>query len=169
MEDLKKSKRDSKTDYISYADFESIIRELAKSQVILSMKQFAQHSNVTCLEHSMRVSYCSYRVCKYFGLDYRSAARGGLLHDFFLYDWHVKNQRKGLHGFTHPRVALKNATEHFYLNDTEKDIIEKHMWPLTIRLPKNKESLVVSIVDKYCSFMEIVKIQSKPRFLDSTN
>jgi len=55
------------------------------------------------------------------------------------------------------------------LNDTEKDIIEKHMWPLTIRLPKNKESLVVSLVDKYCSFMEIAKIQSKPRFLDSTN
>ena len=169
MEELKKSKRDSKADCVSNADFESIIKELAKSQVILSMQQFTQHSNVTCLEHSMRVSYSSYRVCKYFGLDYRSAARGGLLHDFFLYDWHVKNQRKGLHGFTHPRVALKNATEHFNLNETEKDIIEKHMWPLTIRLPKSKESFVVSIVDKYCSFMEITKIQSKPRFLDSTN
>ena len=169
MDELKKSKKDLKADYISYADFESIIRELAKSQVILSMQQFTQHSNVTCHEHSMRVSYCSYRVCKCFGLDYRSAARGGLLHDFFLYDWHVKNQRKGLHGFTHPRVALKNAAEHFNLNDTEKDIIEKHMWPLTIRLPKSKESLVVSIVDKYCSFMEITKIQSKPGFLDSTN
>jgi len=43
----------------------------------------------------------------------------------------------------HPRVALENAIEHFDLNDTEKDIIEKHMWPLTIRLPKTKESLVV--------------------------
>jgi len=94
--------------------------------------------------------------------------RGGLLHDFFLYDWHVKNQRKGLHGFTHPRVALENAIEHFDLNDTEKDIIEKHMWPLTIRLPKTKESLVVSLVDKYCSLLEIAKIQRKLKFLDLT-
>ena len=169
MEELKKSKRDLKADHVSYSDFENIIRDLAKSQVILSMEQFTQHSNVTCFEHSMRVSYSSYRVCKYLGLDYQSAARGGLLHDFFLYDWHIKNQRKGLHGFTHPHVALKNATEHFNLNDTEKDIIEKHMWPLTTRLPKSKESLVVSIVDKYCSFMEITKIQSRPRFLDSIN
>jgi uncharacterized protein len=168
VEDFQKSKPGSKADCMNYTDYESIISELVKNQVILSMKQFTQHSNITCLEHSIRVSYCSYRVCKYFGLDYQSAARGGLLHDFFLYDWHVKNQRKGLHGFTHPRVALENAIEHFDLNDTEKDIIEKHMWPLTIRLPKTKESLVVSLVDKYCSLLEIAKIQRKLRFLDLT-
>jgi len=163
MEELIKSKMGLKADYISYSNFEQIIGELVQSQIILSMDQFIQHSHVTCLEHSMHVSYSSYRVCKYLGLDYKSAARGGLLHDFFLYDWHMKNHRKGLHGFTHPQVALKNATEFFNLNDTEKDIIEKHMWPLTIRLPKSKESLVVSIVDKYCSFIEIANFLSRTK------
>jgi len=67
-----------------------------------------------------------------------------------------------------PALPWKIAIEHFDLNDTEKDIIEKHMWPLTIRLPKTKESLVVSLVDKYCSLLEIAKIQRKLRFLDLT-
>ena len=59
------------------------------------------------------------------------------------------------HGFTHPKVALDNAVKYFNLNNIEKDIIEKHMWPLTIRkVPKYKESVIVTMVDKYCSTQE---------------
>ena len=59
------------------------------------------------------------------------------------------------HGFTHPRTALENACKYFNLNEIEKDIIEKHMWPLTLRkVPKYKESVVVTMVDKYCSTKE---------------
>ena len=42
----------------------------------------------------------------------------------------------------------------YSLNNIEKDIIEKHMWPLTLRLPKYKESYVVLMVDKYCALFE---------------
>jgi uncharacterized protein len=89
------------------------------------------------------------------GLDYRSAARGGLLHDFFLYDWHIKKSHEGLHGFIHPRVALENANKYFHLNDMEQDVICKHMWPMTIKPPKYKEAYIVDAIDKYCAFMEI--------------
>jgi uncharacterized protein len=61
-----------------------------------------------------------------------------------------------LHGFIHPKLALKNAEENFQLSDLEKDIIVKHMWPLTVKFPKYKESYVVCLVDKYCSIQEIV-------------
>jgi uncharacterized protein len=107
------------------------------------------------------VSYNSYLVCRVLGLDYQSAARGGLLHDFFLYDWHITKHEEGLHGFTHPGTALKNANKKFSLNKIEKDIIEKHMWPLTIRFPKYKESFIVSFVDKYCSVIEIIKFRKR--------
>lgn len=76
---------------------------------------------------------------------------------FFLYDWH-KNEVDygGLHGFIHPNIALKNANKYFLLNEVEKDIIQKHMWPLTLKLPKYKEAYVVSFVDKYCAILETV-------------
>lgn len=42
------------------------------------------------------------------------------------------------------------------MNEIEIDIIKKHMWPLTIVLPKYKEALVVMLVDKYCALMEMM-------------
>ena len=91
-------------------------------------------------------------------LNFVDAARGALLHDLFLYDWHIKGSHKGLHGFTHPKTALQNASKICDLTEKEKDIIVKHMWPLTIRLPKYRESFVVSGADKLCALAEMLHI-----------
>jgi uncharacterized protein len=131
------------------------VRDLIAHRAVVSMTHYSQHGHTTCLEHSLRVSYTSYKICKRLGLDARSAARGGLLHDFFLYDWHEKNSHRGLHGFTHPKAALKNAEHYFDLNERERDIIASHMWPLTPRLPKYREAYVVLMADKYCALLEI--------------
>ena len=125
------------------------------------MEYFTQHGGVTCLEHCLWVSYKSFLLCRYMGLDFRSAARGGLLHDLFLYDWHVKNSSRGLHAFSHPHTAYQNASHCFDLNELEEDIIIKHMWPLTVILPKYPESLVVSMVDKYCAVAEFFNSERK--------
>lgn len=132
------------------------IRELAEHKKVLSMRNYMQHKKIDCLEHSLHVSYYSYFLCRKLGLDWRAASRGGLLHDFFLYDWHNKDRKdkKGLHGFTHPKIALRNAKLYFNISDMEEDIICKHMWPLTIKLPRYKESYIVVFVDKYCAFTE---------------
>ena len=37
----------------------------------------------------------------------------------------------------------------------ERDIIKKHMFPLTLTPPAYKESLLVCLVDKACSIYEI--------------
>jgi len=161
MINLIKSKLNLKADSSRYEEYKKCISNLAQSETVWSMENFVQHSNITCLEHSIYVSYISYLICRHFKLDYCSAARGGLLHDFFLYDWHTTKTNNGLHGFTHPYTALKNAKGCFYLNDLEKDIIVKHMWPLTVKLPKYKEAFIVSFVDKYCAFMEIIKIGNR--------
>ncbi|MFL0194785.1 HD family phosphohydrolase [Clostridium sp. WILCCON 0269] len=161
MIDLIKSIWKLKEDPDNYDEYKHCINDLIQNEAVLSMGNFIQHSNISCLRHSIYVSYMSYLVCKKLGLDYSSAARGGLLHDFFLYDWHIKRYDSGLHGFTHPYTALGNANKLFHLNDVEKDIIVKHMWPLTIKLPKYKESFVVTLADKYCASMEIIKFDSK--------
>lgn len=156
-----KSKVKLKTNYTDDKEYEKCVDDLIYNEIVLSMKNFIQHSDISCFQHSIAVSYNSYLICKLLGFDYRSAARGGLLHDLFLYDWHITKPEEGLHGFTHPAAALKNADKYFVLNELEKDIIQKHMWPLTIKLPKYKESFVIVFVDKYCAILEILKLGKK--------
>ena len=138
--------------------FEKYCGELLESEDVLSMDSFIQHADVTCFQHCLDVAFTSFWLCEKLNLkmDRRSLIRGALLHDFFLYDWHEKSDRKGLHGFTHPKAALKNAEERFSLNDKERDIIVKHMWPLTPVPPKYRESYLVGLADKLCSLHEIL-------------
>lgn len=163
MRELIKSKWNSKIDFNSYSEYKESVDDLVKEPIVHSMKKFIQHSDISCFSHCISVSYYSYILCKFLNLDYRAAARGGLLHDFFLYDWHISKPKNGMHGFTHPHTALENSNKYFILNDIEKDIIEKHMWPLTLKLPKYKEAFIVSFVDKYCALMESIKLNNREK------
>lgn len=163
MVELRKLKLKLKIDFKPDDEYLSCIRDLINNDAVKSMKNFKHHGNITCLGHSLYVSYYSYMMCKKLGLDYRSAARGGLLHDFYLYDWHINKPYKGLHGYKHPKIALKNANRYFSLNCKEKDIIKKHMWPLTLALPRYKESFVVVMVDKYCALREIIRFTDRDK------
>lgn len=137
--------------------FENILHDLLKDERILRMNAFIQHGNVTCLEHCISVAYFSYAFCRQFHrkADVKSLIRGALLHDYFLYDWHKKEEARKLHGFCHPIVALENAQKDFKLTKIEKDIIINHMWPLTLlHVPHCRESIIVCIMDKLCSVSE---------------
>ena len=140
---------------LSDKEYIEIISELLNNEIVLEMKKYRQHHKVSCYDHCLYVSYNTYLICKKYNLDYKSAARAGLLHDLFLYDWRKRqNGRKGLHAFTHPNEALKRASEITDLNDKEKDIIKNHMWPVTVKIPKYKETYIITLVDKYFAFME---------------
>lgn len=140
-----------------HGEYDAIVRDIAAHADVLRLKEF-RHHNSSVFEHVQRVSYLSYRVCKTLGLDYTSAARGGLLHDFFLYDWHHHDvpdlPKETNHGVAHPKIALQNSQARFEVTATERDIILRHMWPLTMRPPAYKESYVVSFVDKYVAAAE---------------
>lgn len=154
---------------VSYnLEFENIIEDLLLNTTVQEMKNYIQHCDTTCFEHCKNVAYYSYLICKKYNLDYASAARGGMLHDLFLYNWR-KSQRdvelNGLHAFVHPRIALINSLKLFKLNDIEKDVILKHMWPLTLIFPKYKESFIITFVDKFCAIKESIDyIKKKKKF-----
>jgi uncharacterized protein len=137
------------------------VGDLLSHPLVCSMEGFVQHNEISCLEHSISVSFTSYRICRRLGLDSRAAARGGLLHDFFLYDWHTSKPAHGLHGYIHPRIALDNANKNFLLSAREQDIIRHHMWPVTIRPPKFRESYIVLLVDKYYAVVEYCTLRQK--------
>lgn len=139
--------------------FSACVEELLRTSVVRSMEGYVQHGDVSCLEHCYFVALLSYRICCFLQLDARAAARGGLLHDLFLYDWHKTPNPRGLHGFYHPVTALENADAYFELNNRERDVIAAHMWPLTLlRPPRTGEAAVVCAVDKVCTLAEMADL-----------
>jgi uncharacterized membrane protein len=138
-------------------EYDDIVADIFKNEQFQYLEKYLHHTS-SIMDHVKIVSFLSYKICKFLKLDYVSAARGALLHDFFLYDWRTNKER--WHGFKHPRIALNNSLKEFAINDLEKDIILKHMWPLTIMPPVHRESFIVSFVDKYVASMEFVKKHS---------
>lgn len=158
---IKQERYEQDTDYLE------CVYDILDNPVFQSMEQYIQHGNTSCRKHCIQVSYLSYRICRKRGWDYRSAARAGLLHDLFLYDWHTHARETGnhFHGFTHPRIALRNAARYFTLTEMEEDIILRHMWPLTPIPPKSREGFVIVYADKFCSSGEIAA-RIRNRILD---
>lgn len=138
-------------------EYISIVRDILSNEDVIRLKDYEQHKNCSRYNHCLSVSFITYVVTKKANLDYKSAARGAMLHDLYFYDWHEPDPTHRLHGFTHPKVALDNAIKLFNLNDIEKDIIVKHMWPLTIKFPSYTESYIVTLVDKYCAAHEVIR------------
>lgn len=135
--------------------------DIMESDNFRKTRKHIQHGSMTVHNHSMDVARYSLLLNKKLGLNCnkRDLVRGSLLHDYFLYDWHDKEylgERQRLHGFHHPKTALLNAEKEYVLNDTQREIIRKHMWPLSVVPPTCREAWVVTAADKYCSLMETV-------------
>ncbi len=133
-------------------------KEILASDNMKREKRFIQHANVSTYEHSIGVATMSLTLAAIFRVkvDKVSLVRGALLHDFFLYDWHDKTAMPKAHAYLHPLIAFDNAKKEFKLNAIEKNIIQAHMFPLSIVMPKYKESWIVVMADKICAMNEIV-------------
>lgn len=121
-----------------------------------ALRAFIQHGEVSRYEHCLCVCYIAMRIAEKMSItiDERSMVRGALLHDFFMYDWHDPSSLRVLHGFTHPKEALLTAERDFELNEIERDVIRKHMFPLTLSLPAHRETVLVCLADKISALME---------------
>lgn len=144
-----------------YKEFYSHAEEILKHPKFQEQKKYTHHKGITLFDHSISVAYRSYRIAKKLRLDKRAVVRGALLHDFYLYDWHIegKKKRKSLfkkHGFTHAKEAFDNAKQYFTLSKKEKDIIVKHMFPLNWRPPRYLESWIVNFSDDFTSLSETI-------------
>lgn len=127
------------------------------SSQLQSLSKFEQHFKINRLQHIRSVAYLSFLISRKLKLDFKSTARAATMHDLFYYDWREDDLSHKLHGYRHPKFALKNA---YYLcgtlNKKEADIIGKHMWPLTVIPPRYLESYIVVAMDKYCATIEMI-------------
>ena len=137
-------------------EYKKIVKDIFRN---VNFKQLynIEHHGISRMEHSIKISYYSYKIAKKLGMDYVSVARGGLLHDFFLDGDERTGKRKFLDTFTHPKRALKTTMDNFKVNEIEQNIIVSHMFPIYLSTPKYKESFLVNLVDKVVGFKELLR------------
>lgn len=138
------------TEYLEY------VSDILNNTEFQKLENYVHH-NSNRLQHSINVSYYSYKISKLLNLDAKKVARASLLHDFFLIDnlsISKKDRFKTL--FLHPRHALDNSSKYYFLSDMEQNIIVSHMFPFGVDLPRYKESLLVDFVDDYIAIYEAI-------------
>lgn len=121
---------------------------------------FIQHGDTTVLMHVIAVAIFTLYLAQHFEIEVekQELIRGALLHDYFLYDWHEKKLKNKVHGFTHPRTAMNRASGDFDdLTEREKNMILRHMFPLTPIPPRYREGFLLCIADKHVAIQETIR------------
>lgn len=165
------TKKDITRELLKDGEFLEIVSPILNSKEFLKRKEWIHHENCSLYEHLLVVSYLSYKICKKRNWNYRDAAIGGILHDFYKSPWQKNVLKKKSffkqHGFTHAREAMENAWKFFpeMMNERIMNIIERHMFPLNIIPPKYIEGWVVTYVDKRLSMDVVLNIKAFPKYL----
>lgn len=137
--------------------FMTTVNEFLLDPYYRRIEAFCAHGDWNVLEHSLNVAKLCYFLGKRRGLDldYRSLLRAAMLHDFYCYDWHLPHKGHRLHGFRHPKTALREANKHYPLSLFEQKLILGHMFPLTFwRLPTSKEARLLIKCDRIAALYE---------------
>lgn len=135
-------------------EFTQIVGDIVAIDDFQQLKNFRHHHATTRYQHCLNVAWYTYLWSKAAGLNYISAARGAMLHDFFLYDRKTGQPIPGRHSEVHPIVALSNAEKYVSVDPIMQDCILHHMWPVSEIHPDTPEGMIVQAADKYCACIE---------------
>lgn len=140
--------------YYEDREYLNKVYDILENNEFQNMKNIIHHEG-NRFDHSVRVSYYSYRLAKFLKLDSNKVARAALLHDFFFeINQGATKKEKTVTMLKHPEYALKNAKKYFELSPLEEDIILTHMFPIVPRVPKYIESWMVDFIDDIVSVYE---------------
>jgi uncharacterized protein len=145
--------------------FDAYAGDILGHELFLRGKQVFSHGATSIYTHSVEVAELAFSLIEdNDSFDKRCVVRSALLHDFFLYEWHIPGLRYVLHGWAHPAIAAKKAREVFGISDREYSCIRTHMWPWTLfHPPLCREGWVVTLADKIVALRETVLQRGKRR------
>ena len=106
-------------------DYMYLIDKYINNKKVMKLKDIPHHDS-NRLNHSLKVSYYSYKICKKLNLNYISAAKAGILHDLFFtrsINYSKAKDKIKLYANMHPEMALENA---------KKVITSNYYYPLMI-------------------------------------
>ena len=135
-------------------EFLQLIQEFVTNENYQNLRKYHHHRH-SIYHHNINVAWVSYKIAKTFRLRISETVRGAMLHDFFFYDWRTYKTGGEAHAFYHPKVSLENAEKYFgKMNKMERNIILRHMWPLSSVPPASPEAYTVCLADKYVAAKE---------------
>lgn len=136
-------------------EFYNICSDILEHEHFQAMKT-EKHHGTSRYNHSVRVAIKVYMTARSRGWSYVEITRAALLHDFYTNeDLHNIEPTKAL--VKHPKMAAKNAKKYFNASKRVQDMIKTHMYPVTSEMPKTKEALLISLIDKEVSTYEMLK------------
>jgi uncharacterized protein len=143
--------------------FNEYAKDILTNELFLETKKIYSHGIVNIHDHSIAVAELAFSMAENSAaLDKKCVVRAGLLHDFFLYEWHVPGIRYLKHGWAHPAIAAEKAREVFGISDREYSCIKTHMWPWTLfSPPRCREGWIISLADKIVSVRETLLCRGK--------
>lgn len=144
--------------------FEVIAKDIIEKEKFQSLKNDPHHG-LTRYDHVLRVAKNTYKLSKLMKMDYISATRGALLHDYFN-DIDCRGTKGMKKNRLHPVIALNNARREYNLNPTEENIIISHMYPFGGKVKPNcKESWLVDNVDNFVAIYECIRYKFRDYFV----
>lgn len=146
-----------------YVELRMYGRKIILSEKYRRLLAFKQHHNSNTFLHSVFVALRALTYAKdhLIKIDVESMVKMALLHDYFLYDWHVKPHPKK-HATQHPLRAAENAAKDFGLDEFELSGIRSHMWPIApFRIPRSREAWILAHVDKCVTLNEVAGRKQK--------
>lgn len=133
-------------------EFEYLIKDIENNNNFKELDNEFHHG-ISRYGHSYRVAKGVYKITKKLGMNYEEATRAALMHDFY-FDYQLEDNTPMKNLVAHQNMAVLNASKHYELSDMQKNMIESHMFPLSKVLPKYKESICLTIVDKAVAIYE---------------
>lgn len=145
-------------------EFLALIRPLLRHPAVNVLSTYRHHMTIDRLQHVISVAYLAYHICLDKGLDAKEAAVAALLHDLFYFD-SERGDAPRHPWLRHPAIAWENASPLYPFTELGRDVICRHMWPLTRRLPETREGRIVCWADKYCAMREFFHSFRRPSYI----
>ncbi len=133
-------------------EFEQLIKDIETNDNFKEL-DYEYHHGISRYGHSYRVAKGVYQLTKKLNFNYKEATRAAFMHDFY-FDYQLEENTPMKNLIVHQNAAILNASKYYELSDMQKNMIASHMFPLSKVLPKYKESICLTLVDKGVALYE---------------
>jgi uncharacterized protein len=147
---------------------------------IMASRQFQEadlqthHHVTTVARHSFRVACICFCICHFLYVVFKIRTNWqllivcALLHDLGIIGRHYKYASNSECYTKHPVDSVDIADSLLGgLDDTARDIIGNHMWPVTPTRPRTIEGFIITVADKYSAMTDFMPMNHRQMLVET--